>query len=138
MIIITFNFEMIIRRQTDNAKEASAYFAHGGLYLGISSVVRELDGNQLLKHRTKMFPAVCSYSLSVETVDEDGKIKNYVTKGQGVGAAKNMMIVEQPRRMAELCITQRSCDLDYYTTNQKLMKIAYQSVLMGSLPITEM
>lgn len=95
----------------------------------------ELDGNQLLKQSDeKMFPAVCSYSLSVETVDEDGKIKNYVTKGYKKGAAKNVMIVEQPRRMAGTVHLRKEAVIwTYYTTNQKLMKIAYQSVFMGSL-----
>lgn len=105
------------------------------IILGLSPLSGEVDGNQILKESDeKIFPAICSYSLSVETIEDNGKIKNYVTKGYKKGADKNVMIVEEPKRMAgTVHLRKQSVIWTYYTTNQKLMKIAYQSVFMGSL-----
>jgi len=102
---------------------------------GFAPLRGAIDGNQLLKlSDEKLIPTICSYSLTMETTDEKGKSKNYVVKGYKEGPGKNVLIVEEPRRMAGTVHLRKEAVIwTYYTTNQKLMKIAYQSVFMGSL-----
>lgn len=101
----------------------------------ISLALGEVDGDRILQlSDQKIFPLLCSYSLSVETKEENGKIKSYVTNGYKKGNDRNVMIVKEPARMAgTVHLRKQAVIWTYYTTNHKLMKLSYQSLFTGSL-----
>jgi len=93
-----------------------------------------MSGEEILKKSDNQWvPKICSYQLTMTTL-QGSDSKQDLFKGYKKGELKNVMIVSIPKKIAGTVFLRKDDVIwSYYTTNQRLNKVAYQSVFMGSL-----
>ena len=93
------------------------------------------EGLEILrKSDVKLIPAMCSYDLILITKEKQGIIKTNSFKGYKKDLRRNVMVVQEPKRIAG-SVHLRKDDViwSYFTTNKRLTKVAYQAIFMGTL-----
>lgn len=95
----------------------------------------QIDGDEILKSSDqRLIPHTCSYKMKIITTDERGKTTESLLEGYKKGSARNLMVVKKPERLAgSVHLRKDEVIWSYYTTNHRLLKVAYQSIFMGSL-----
>ncbi|HCL56254.1 MAG TPA: hypothetical protein DHW82_04500 [Spirochaetia bacterium] len=105
------------------------------LLLWIPSYFFALSGEEILKKSDEQWvPDICSYLLTMKTIESGGDEKENQFKGFKKGSVKNVMTVVKPKKISgSVFLRKDDVIFSYYTTNHKLNKVAYQSLFMGSL-----
>ncbi len=98
-------------------------------------VAQAMTGEQVLKASDdKLLPPNCSYTMTLDTEEDDGTKKVNVLEGFKKGNTRNVMIVQQPSKVRGSVHMRKELVIwSYYTTDRKLIKEAYASTFMGSL-----
>ena len=88
----------------------------------------------LIKSDSKLIPELCSYDLMLITKEKQGTIKKNSFKGYKKDLRRNVMVVQEPRRIAgSVHLRKDNVIWSYFTTNKRLTKVAYQAIFMGTL-----
>jgi len=93
------------------------------------------EGLEILKKSdAKLIPEMCSYDLSLVTLEKGESAKTNRFKGYKKDMRNNVMVVQEPKRIAG-SVHLRKDDViwSYFTTNKRLTKMAYQAIFMGTL-----
>jgi len=99
------------------------------------AVLSPAEGLEILKKSdAKLISELCSYDLSLITLEKGGSKKTNRFKGYKKDIRNNVMIVQEPKRIAG-SVHLRKDDViwSYFTTNKRLTKMAYQAIFMGTL-----
>lgn len=94
-----------------------------------------MSGDEILKISDSRFiPRICSYIITIKTEDQSKKTSVNVAKGYKKGNDRNVIIVREPKRIAgSVHLRRGNVVWSYYTTNKRLMKMAYHSTFMGTM-----
>jgi hypothetical protein len=100
-----------------------------------AAVLSPAEGLEILKKSdARLIPGMCSYDLTLITREKQGTVKTNRFKGYKKDLGRNVMVVQEPKRIAgSVHLRKDNVIWSYFTTNKRLTKMAYQAIFMGTL-----
>jgi hypothetical protein len=88
----------------------------------------------LKKSDDKFIPDIFSYTLTIESTNDEGKMTKQVMDGNKKGTGKNVLVTKEPKRYSgNVSMRKESTIWLFFTSNKKIMKTAFQSLALGEV-----